>query len=78
MTEKSDDEAGFVRSMVVMDDGSVILGGQTEGDWAMADADGSTDFAAAKVDQDGVEIWRWQASLSTRRRIPARQCNRTF
>ena len=41
-------------------DGSVVLAGYSEGDWAEANAGGS-DLAAVKLDAAvGTEIWRWQ------------------
>lgn len=41
-------------------DGSVILVGITSGNWSMENV-GNVDFAAAKVDPDAEEVWRWQA-----------------
>lgn len=49
-------------------DGSVILAGYSEGDWAEANAGGS-DFTAVKLDfAVGTEIWRWQVSFYIFRR----------
>ncbi|CAM9911095.1 unnamed protein product, partial [Sphacelaria rigidula] len=44
-------------------DGSVILAGQTSGDWNGSNA-GVTDFAALKLDADGVLQWRWQSGTT--------------
>lgn len=68
LREKSD--VGVVRSTNVLDDGSVYLCGQMSGDWAITDAPGLDDFAAAKVDPDGEELWRWQASVPLDKREP--------
>ena len=43
------------------DDGSVVVGGYTEGDWSGANA-GYTDFIAVKLDAAGEEVWVWQVS----------------
>lgn len=40
-------------------DGFIYIAGYTLGDWAGTNA-GDEDFAAAKLDADGNEIWRWQ------------------
>lgn len=45
------------------DDGSVILAGVTERNWAGTNPDFEStgdDFAAVKLDADGVVEWRWQ------------------
>lgn len=41
-------------------DGSVVLVGSTEGEW-FDENQGSKDFAAVKLDIEGVEEWRYQA-----------------
>ena len=41
-------------------DGSIVLAGVTEGSWQGAHLGGTNDFAAVKLDADGVEVWRWQ------------------
>lgn len=64
-SDSSTDNA--VRSIVVMGDGSVVLGGDTGGAWASTPI-GSRDLAAAKVDSDGQEVWRWQVSVTKTRR----------
>lgn len=46
----------------IADDGSVVMAGHTEGNWNAANADGpgkSRYFAAAKIDADGVLLWKW-------------------
>lgn len=40
-------------------DGSVVLAGYTGGDWASPNA-GGNDFAAVKLDADGMLLWQWQ------------------
>lgn len=40
-------------------DGSIILAGYTDGDWD-GEVVGLSDFAAVALDEDGVELWRWQ------------------
>lgn len=53
-------DSGNGMTMAGADD-SIVLVGATSGDWAGATA-GETDFAAVKVDSNGKEVWRWQAS----------------
>lgn len=48
-------------AMDVADDGSVILGGDTDGAWVGTNA-GGTDFVAVKLSANGIEEWRWQVS----------------
>lgn len=43
-------------------DGSVVLAGYSEGDWAEVNAGGS-DLTSVKLDAVGTESWRWQVSL---------------
>lgn len=40
-------------------DGSIVLAGETNGNWD-GTSNGKMDFAAIKLDADGLEIWRWQ------------------
>lgn len=54
----TDAEDGLYKCMVGSN-GSIYLAGFTAGDWAGSNA-GLDDFAAAKLDSDGNEIWRWQ------------------
>lgn len=41
------------------DDGSVVLAGQTSGDFDGV-ISAAVEFAAVKLDADGAEVWRWQ------------------
>lgn len=53
----------YARGIAMANDGSVLLGGFTFGPWEEGSSSRSTyDFAAVKVDTDGVEDWRWQVS----------------
>lgn len=45
-------------------DGSVVLAGYSEGDWAAPNA-GFKDFVAVKLASDGTEVWRWQVRRAT-------------
>lgn len=52
---------------IMDEDGSVILGGVTEGNWADTNPDfdsSGDDFAAIKLDADGAVIWRWQVRVA--------------
>lgn len=42
-------------------DGSATLVGYTEGAWNRTNH-GNLDFAGAKLDSEGAEVWRWQVS----------------
>lgn len=42
-------------------DGSVIVGGNSGGDWGGVNAGGS-DFVAVKLDAEGGQVWVWQVS----------------
>ncbi|CAM9957439.1 unnamed protein product, partial [Laminaria digitata] len=55
-------EQDIVIDVAIGNDGSVFLAGNTYGDWNGANA-GLSDFAAAKLDADGNEVWRWQVRL---------------
>ena len=44
---------------VLSDNDSVVLGGQTFGDWS-GERHGGRDFAAVKLGNNLTEIWRWQ------------------
>ena len=48
-----------IRGATALADGSVVLGGSTEGDWNTTNK-GLKDFAAVKLDIGGVEEWRYQ------------------
>ncbi|CAN0471642.1 unnamed protein product, partial [Scytosiphon promiscuus] len=45
-----------VHATVVQDDGTIVLGGFTGGDWNGSNA-GGFDVAAVALDPDGEEIW---------------------
>ena len=42
-------------------DGSVFITGHTSGVWSIRSS-GGADFAAIKLDEHGVEVWRWQVT----------------
>lgn len=44
-----------------MGDGSVVLAGNTDGDWGEV-THSETDFAAVKIDDHGDVLWTWQVS----------------
>lgn len=44
------------------EDGSVILVGNTFGDWSRTNADGR-DCVVIKLDADGIMQWTWQVKL---------------
>ncbi|CAM9911136.1 unnamed protein product, partial [Laminaria digitata] len=48
-----------LQAMAVQDDGTIVLGGSTNGDWDGPNA-GGFDFAVVALDAGGREIWRWQ------------------
>lgn len=43
-------------------DGSVVCTGVSRGLWGNSNPGGS-DFAAAKLDENGTEVWRWQVTI---------------
>lgn len=45
----------------MLEDGSTVLAGSTNGDWNAANA-GDDDFAACKLDVDGTLLWKWQVT----------------
>lgn len=49
----------LLHACTALEDGSVILAGSTEGDWAGTHS-GGTDFALVKLNALGLEEWRWQ------------------
>lgn len=51
----------MLTAVTVQADGTIVLGGYTEGDWAGTNA-GGHDFAIVALDDDGEEIWRWQVT----------------
>lgn len=52
--------------VAVTENNSVVLVGYTEGRFANQSI-GEGDFAAVKIDSDGHEVWRWQASSNNAR-----------
>lgn len=52
----------FLRAAAMGDEGSVLLVGDTSGNWTGVNA-GSFDFAAIKLDASGKELWRWQVGV---------------
>ncbi|CAM9618697.1 unnamed protein product [Discosporangium mesarthrocarpum] len=50
------------RAVTTGTDGSIYLGGYTKGDWSGVNS-GLSDFAAVKLDADGMAVWRWQAHM---------------
>ena len=46
---------------MIRDDGSAVLVGSTNGEWANPSA-GSWDFAVVILDAGGTELWRWQVT----------------
>lgn len=47
--------------MAVQDDGNIVLGGFTDGDWDGQNA-GGFDFAVVALDAGGRQLWRWQVT----------------
>ncbi|CAM9931836.1 unnamed protein product, partial [Ascophyllum nodosum] len=58
----------YMYSVVVGNDGSVVVAGYTAGSWACANL-GEVDFAAVKLDKDGKELWRWQEGTPLKDKI---------
>lgn len=54
------DDSFFAVAMAT--DGTVVLAGETEGGWSGKPSGGS-DFVAMKLDEQGLELWRWQVAL---------------
>ena len=54
-------EDDSITDTAVRDDGIIILGGDTAGNWTGSNA-GGKDFAVVALDADGKEIWRWQVT----------------
>lgn len=50
--------------MAALSDGSVVLVGETDGDYA-EDIAGLDDFVVVKLDADGVVDWTWQVNITT-------------
>ena len=51
----------WIYTAVATGGGSTVLAGYTEGSWDGAN-NGSSDFAAVKLDADGTVEWEWQVS----------------
>ena len=51
----------YINAAVVTGGGSTVLAGDTEGSWGSTNT-GSVDFAAVKLDADGIVEWKWQVS----------------
>lgn len=61
-------------------DGSVVITGHTFGVWSIRNS-GDADFAAIKLNEHGVELWRWQVThlvLSVCMRHHPRGMSRAF
>ncbi|CAM9529226.1 unnamed protein product [Hapterophycus canaliculatus] len=56
-------ETDMVYASAATEDEGVVLAGFTDGTWSGDNAGGS-DFAAVKLDSDGVEVWRYQDGTS--------------
>ncbi|CAN0401618.1 unnamed protein product, partial [Scytosiphon promiscuus] len=50
-----------LNAVTVQSDGTIVLGGSTEGDFDGSNA-GGNDFVIVALDDDGNEIWRWQVT----------------
>lgn len=53
----------------VEEDDSVVMAGSTEVDDGSGANAGNLEFSAVKINSDGQEIWRWQASVLLTARI---------
>lgn len=54
----------YVESALITSNDSIIMSGHTNGSFNAANL-GGMDFAAWKLDANGTEVWRWQASGET-------------
>lgn len=61
-------EDEFLSSVAIQADGSILLGGDTWGDWDGANA-GERDFSMVALSPDGEELWRWQVKLKSSKKI---------
>lgn len=59
ISQDGTDGINFLQTATALADGSVVLAGSTTGSWSGSNQ-GEEDFAAVKLDVDGVEVWRWQ------------------
>lgn len=55
----------------IMDGGSIIMVGYTQGSFVTTNM-GSSDAVAIKLEADGIELWRWQVRKETTRRQRSR------
>lgn len=51
-------EDDLLGAIAMGENGSVVMGGFSAGDWD--GHSGGADFAAVKLDSDGIVQWRWQ------------------
>jgi len=51
----------YITTAVATGGGSTVLAGYTSGSWGSTN-NGSSDFAAVKLDADGTVEWEWQVS----------------
>ncbi|CAN0042780.1 unnamed protein product, partial [Laminaria digitata] len=49
----------YAEAITMVDDGSVVVVGRTEGDWDIPNI-GSFDMVAFKLDADATLLWTWQ------------------
>ncbi|CAM9360961.1 unnamed protein product [Scytosiphon promiscuus] len=52
-------ETDLMYAVAGTEDEGVVLAGFTDGTWSVDNA-GASDFAAVKLDSDGIEVWRYQ------------------
>lgn len=59
-------DAVYIKALAARPDGSVVLGGSTDGGWyGELSPEATRDFMAVALDEDGAELWRWQVILIT-------------
>ena len=59
--QEGTDNEDQLNAAAMGDDGSVVLAGFTRGGWSMQlETTWRTHLAAAKLDADGVLLWKWQ------------------
>lgn len=64
--QSQDGGDGFDRlnAVAMTEDGSCVLAGYTSGEWGGQHNLGGNDFAAVKLDANGIVLWRWQVPRS--------------
>lgn len=72
-----------LRSVTVLEDGSIIAGGYASGTWNNESVIGSNDLAAVKLHSNGTLAWRWSVSMVGRYRglipkTPVLQITRSY